>query len=63
MVNDGLKACTVAARGQSGWSGLIKAVKGWSVAMRKLVPLLVWSKMVAVAIGSALSEDGDGSDN
>jgi hypothetical protein len=28
MVNDGLKACTVMARGQSDWSGLVKAVKG-----------------------------------
>ena len=61
MVNDRLKAFTVTAWGQSDWSGLVKAVKGWSAVMKKLVPSLV-VKVFAVAIGSAPSGDGDGSD-
>ena len=61
MVNDGLKACTVTA-----WGSLVGLV--WS-SHRRLVchneetcPLAGLVKVVAVAIGSALLGDGDGSD-
>jgi hypothetical protein len=61
MVNDGLKACTVTA-----WGSLVGLV--WS-SHRRLVchneetcPLAGLVKVVAMAIGSALLGDGDGSD-